>query len=214
VPTAEAAPVAGYSTEVLVGRGGRRARWQQAILRLRTAAARTSPRSRWLIPLITALVVLAVAGSVQYLLTHGDDESQLPAEAKSLPTAATTTRQSTTPPAPSTSPPEVQTSPDLNDNDKPGSTKRTRGVPPRRLVPALVGLSAADAKTALARAGFTRTAKTRNRPTDVIGAGRVIDTDPTEGTSWAVDTPITLFVSAPMPPITESPKVESTPSGP
>jgi hypothetical protein len=141
---------------------------------------------RWWMPIVVGIVVLillAALGWGIYLIVHNSakDNSPAPAVTTSAPPAPTTT---TTEPA--TEPTTTEPSP------TPSTTEPTTDAVE---IPALRGLSVADAKAALQAVGITST--------HVIyeaGDGEpdtVIDSDPEEGQEVPPDTRVTLVVSAP-----------------
>jgi molecular chaperone DnaK (HSP70) len=177
--------------EVAVGDGGRHDWWREAMRRLRAAAAGLSLRSRRLIPLITALAVLAVVGGLHFLQdrNRGDPADHTTGSRSATPTSAS--------PSPSNGdePSGGQTS-----QRNPGSTRTTtRRAQPKLVMPSVEAMSTADAKKVIADVGFTRTPRIREETNDTVAAGTVIKTDPPAGERCAKDTRITLTVSVPTP---------------
>ena len=142
------------------------------------------PRGKWWTPIvvgIVALVLLALLGWGVWLIVQAgadaDDES--PAPAASASAAAPTTTEPTSPPTttPTTTP----------------STTEPTG-PVEVTVPALKGLSSADARQALDRTGLAY--RLRFVASTDAPAGTVIDSDPAEGQQVPSDTTVTLIIAA------------------
>lgn len=142
------------------------------------------PRGKWWMPILVgvlALILLGLLGWGIYLITQdsGDsDETPAPAVSASAPAATT---EATT--APTTTPPTT-----------PPTTRPTESTNPAEVtVPALVGLSQADAQEALQRRGLRF--RVIFRPSDAT-PGNVIDSDPAEGQKVPADTQVTLVIAA------------------
>jgi hypothetical protein len=131
---------------------------------------------------IVVLILLAVLGVGVWLILQAgkDDEPDAPVV---VPSAAPMRTLQTSAPiltTPSTTPP----------------TTATVTEPAEVTIPALVGLSAADARRALDRVGLAY--RTIQRP-DEAPADTVIDSDPPEGRQVPADTVVVLVLAAPLP---------------
>jgi cytoskeletal protein RodZ len=151
--------------------------------------AEREPRGAWWMPIVIGVVVLLLVGLLGFgvwLIVQGvgdDEEAPAPAvttsaaPAKTRATSAarttTTTRQTTTAPAPE----DVE-------------------------IPALVGLSAAEAGQALDRVDLTY--RLIYRTSRTAPPGTVIDSDPQAGQEVPADTEVTLVIAAPVSPTTGS----------
>ena len=192
--TVPAAGPAADEPDVTYRHRERRARWQEAIRPDRAAAARTSPRLRWL---IAVLAVLAVSGGVYY--ETRPDKNRPQAGAADAPTVSATTGPAGSPSA-RVSQASSKVRPKKGDS---GGGRGSQPQPQQRQLPNVVDRSLAEARALLAEAGF--------RPPDVIedhrdgvDDGTVIDMKPNPGTLYALDKSITLTVSVPVP-ATEEP---------
>jgi hypothetical protein len=161
-----------------------------------TTAADRDSGDRWWLPIVVgvvALVLLAGLGYGFYLLVQNSNDDDKPGPATSpsvlptqtVPTTGMTTE--TTPPStePTTTPPTTTpptTSPSTTD---PTTDEVT--------IPALKGLSLAEAQAALQRVGVGY--RLLYRASDAQ-PGTVIDSDPAEGQEVPPDTTVTLVISA------------------
>jgi hypothetical protein len=154
------------------------------------------PRGKWWLPIvigIAVLVLLALLGLGVWLIAKnaGSDDST-PTPTATATTAATTKATTTT--APTTEPATT--------------TATTEPAEPAEVtVPALKGLSSADARQALDRSGLAY--RLRFVTSTDADPGTVIDCDPAEGEQVPSDTTVTLIIAA--APST-SPAVSTTPS--
>jgi cytoskeletal protein RodZ len=155
------------------------------------AAPETSRNDRWWMPIVVGIIVLVLLAALGwgiYLIVQnsGKNNSPAPAVTTSAPAAATTgaTTAATTEPTtePTTSTPTTG----------PTTTDPTDDAV---AIPALRGLSVADAKAALQGVGITST-HVIYRASDGE-PDTVIDSDPEEGQEVPPDTRVTLVVSAP-----------------
>jgi hypothetical protein len=156
-------------------------------------------RGKWWMPIlvgIVALILLGLLGWGIYLITRGSDGDETPAPAASAPAPAATTEATTAPTttAPTTTPPTTEPTESTN--------------PAEVTVPALVGLSRADAQEALQRRGLRF--RVISRPSDAT-PGNVIDSDPAEGQQVPADTQVTLVIAAQR---TTTPTTVPTATGP
>jgi hypothetical protein len=141
------------------------------------------PRGKWWMPIlvgIVALILLGLLGWGIYLITQDEDADETPGPAASVSAPAApieTTGPTTT--APTTTPPTTEPTESTN--------------PAEVTVPALVGLSRADAQEALQRRGLRF--RVISRPSDAT-PGNVIDSDPAEGQKVPADTQVTLVIAA------------------
>jgi PASTA domain len=158
------------------------------------------PRGKWWMPIlvgILALILLGLLGWGIYLITQdtGDgDETPAPATSASAPAVTTEPTTAPTSTAPTTTPPTTEPTESTN--------------PAEVTVPALVGLSRADAQEALQRRGLRFRAI--SRPSDAT-PGTVIDSDPAEGQQVPADTQVTLVIAAQR---TTTPTTQPTTTGP
>ena len=142
------------------------------------------PRGKWWTPIvvgIVALVLLALLGWGIWLILQAsaaDDES--PAPGASASAAAPATTEPTSAPAPT----EPTTTPSTTEPTGPAEVN----------VPALKGLSSADARQALDRTGLAY--RLRFVTSTDAPAGTVIDSDPAEGQQVPSDTTVTLIIAA------------------
>jgi PASTA domain-containing protein len=135
------------------------------------------------------LVLLAALGWGVYLIVQnaGKNDTPAPAVTTSAPALAPTTVATT---APTTQPTTEPTT--TEPTTQPTTTDPTDDAV---AIPALRGLSVADAKAALQGVGITST-HVIFRPSDAE-PDTVIDSDPEEGQEVPPDTRVTLVVSAP-----------------
>lgn len=151
------------------------------------------PQSPWWMPVvigIVVLVLLAVLGvGVWLIIQAGKDEPAAPAVTPRVAPASTSASSA----APSASPTPTT----------PSSAATTEPVDVA--IPALVGLSSAEARRALDRVGLTY--RLVYRPDDAP-AETVIDCDPPEGRQVPADTEVILVIAAPRPS-----SAAATPSG-
>ncbi|WP_433372645.1 PASTA domain-containing protein [Actinoplanes sp. CA-142083] len=142
-------------------------------------------RDRWWMPIVVGIVVLLLLGVLAwaiYIIVQNAGD-QTPAPKPSTTAAATTNPPST---APSTA---ASTAPTTT---APTTTATTQQPTTSVTVPALKGLSLADARAALNRMGL----RYRVLPIDSTAApGTVIDSDPVEGQEVPPDTRITIVVA-------------------
>jgi cytoskeletal protein RodZ len=149
------------------------------------------PRDRWWMPIlvgIIVLVLLAALGWGIYLIVQNagkNDNSPGPAVTTTAPPAPTTaaTTQTT---APSSAPTTTTPTPTQSTTDPTDDAVS---------IPALRGLTVADAKAALSRVGINST-RVIYRPS-TGQPDTVIDSDPEEGQEVPPDTTVTLVVAAP-----------------
>jgi hypothetical protein len=140
-----------------------------------------SGRAWWspiLIGIVVLLLVAALGVGIWLIMQSVSADEQTPPAVTPTKVAATTTRPSSAPTsaAPSTTPP---TSAPAESTDVP--------------IPALQGLSSADARQALDRVGLTYRLKfvASDAP-----SGTVIDSDPPEGREVPADSQVTLIIAA------------------
>ena len=142
------------------------------------------PRGRWWTPIavgIVGLLLLGLLGWGIYLIVQADGTGEdvtpgvTASPAAPAATATTTTQPTTT--APTTEP----------------TTTAPTETPTDVTVPALKGLSSAEARDALDRTGLNYRLRfvTSDSP-----AGTVIDSDPAEGQQVPADTVVTLIIAA------------------
>jgi hypothetical protein len=148
------------------------------------APVEPEPRRVWWSPIligVLGLLLVALLGVGIWLIVQsvGDDEEAVPTVTTSAPPTPVTSALTTAPTsaAPTTTPP---TTPPAE--------------PEEVAVPALKGLSSAEARQALDRVGLTY--RLIFRPADAE-PGTVIDSDPPEGREVPADTEITLVIAAP-----------------
>jgi len=150
------------------------------------------PRDRWWMPIvlgIVGLVLLAALSGGIYLIVRnsGSDQGPGPATTTSAaapPTAAATTPSTAPSSGPATTTPTTETTTETTTNPTDESV----------VIPALQGLSLAQAQAALHSEGMT--SRVIYRASDAE-PGTVIDSDPKEGQEVPPDTVVTLVVSAP-----------------
>jgi cytoskeletal protein RodZ len=154
------------------------------------------PRDRWWMPIVVGIVVLVLLAALGwgiYLIVQNagkNDNSPAPAVTTSAPPAPTTaaTTETTEPSsAPTTTTPTTTTP-----TPTPSTTEPTDDAVG---IPALRGLSVADAKAALKGVGINST-RVIYRPSNGE-PDTVIDSDPEEGQEVPPDTTVTLVVAAP-----------------
>jgi hypothetical protein len=141
------------------------------------------PRGKWWMPILVgvlALILLGLLGWGIYLITQDSGGDEAPAPVASPPAPAATTKATTkATTAPATTPP---------------TTEPTESTNPAEItVPALVGLSRADAQEALQRRGLRF--RVISKSSDAT-PGNVIDSDPQEGQKVPADTQVTLVIAA------------------
>jgi hypothetical protein len=163
-----------------------------------SAVPPAEPRGKWWMPIVVGIVGLILVGLLAwgiYLIAQnaGDDTPTPPATASAPPvtTAPTTTEPTTTPPT-----------------TTPATTEPTG--PTEVTVPALVGLSRAEAQQALQRRGLSF--REIFRP-DEAAPGTVIDSDPAEGQEVPPDTRVTLVIATEPAPPTTTATATTTPTG-
>jgi PASTA domain len=143
----------------------------------------SEPRGRWWMPIVVGilvLVLLALLGWGIWLILQATNsgDNQAPAPAVSTSAAAPETTEPTT----ATATTEPTTTPTTTEPTGPAEVT----------VPALKGLSSAEARQALARKGLAYRLRFVTSPAP---AGTVIDSDPAEGRQVPADTTVTLIVS-------------------
>jgi cytoskeletal protein RodZ len=148
-------------------------------------------RDRWWMPIVVGIVVLvllAVLGWGIYLIFQNAGKNN------NSPGLAATTSAA---PAPSTAATTESTEPSgAPTTTTPTPTASTTDPTTDSVaIPALRGLTVADAKAALSQEGFNST-RVIYRPSSAQ-QGRVIDSDPEEGQEVPPDTTVTLVVAAP-----------------
>jgi hypothetical protein len=154
------------------------------------------PRGKWWLPIvigIAVLVLLAVLGVGVWLIAKnsGSDDGTPAPTSTATATTAPTTEATTTPPT-----------------TAPTTTTTTEPAEPAEVtVPALKGLSSADARQALDRSGLAY--RLRFVTSTDADPGTVIDCDPAEGEQVPSDTTVTLIIAAAP---SSSPTVSPTPS--
>jgi hypothetical protein len=141
----------------------------------------SEPRRVWWSPILIGVVVLvlvAVLGAGVWLIVEsGGNDTTTPTASVSAVTPAATRAKTTPPPSAATTKPPT-----------------SAPVEPETVeVPALRGLSSAEARQALDRMGLTY--RLKFLPSDV-DPGTVIDSDPAEGQEVPSDTEVTLFVAS------------------
>ncbi|HEX5199607.1 MAG TPA: PASTA domain-containing protein [Actinoplanes sp.] len=146
-------------------------------------------RDRWWMPIVVGIVVLILLGvlawAIYLIVQNSGGTGPAPTTPSTAPAATTTTPPST---APSTAPSTEPTT------TAPTTTATTQEPTTSVTVPALKGLSLADARAALNRMGL----RYRVLPIDSTAApGTVIDSDPAEGQEVPPDTRITIVVAQP-----------------
>jgi beta-lactam-binding protein with PASTA domain len=78
-------------------------------------------------------------------------------------------------------------------------------------IPDVHGKSQADAEKTLRDAGFTDVT-TQSVENDTVPQGQAVGTEPAAGTQAKADTPITLLIAVPTPPVTTTPTTPSVPT--
>jgi hypothetical protein len=146
---------------------------------------------RWWLPIVVGIVVLVLLAALGwgiYLIVKnsGNDKPSAPAATTSAAPAPTTVATTTETTKPTTEPTTSTPSP------TPSTTEPTTDAV---AIPALRGLSVAEAKAALKGIGINST-HVIYRPSDAE-PDTVIDSDPEEGQEVPPDTRVTLVVSAP-----------------
>ncbi len=151
------------------------------------ASAPPQQRDRWWMPIVVgiiALILLGVLGWAVYLIVQNSsgNETPTPATSSAAAPAETVTTTTTSPSAtPTTTSPEPMPS-----TTEPTSSELT--------IPALRGLSQAEAQAALRSTGLNYRLIFRSAPD--VPPGTVIDSDPVEGQEVPPDTTVTLVVAA------------------
>jgi hypothetical protein len=146
-------------------------------------------RDRWWMPIVVGFVVLVMLGVLAwaiYLIVQNSGGDETPATTPSTPAAVTpepTSAPTTSSATPSSEP--TTTTP----SSSPATTEPTTT---EVNVPALRGLSLADARAALDRTGLQYRVLYRD---STAPAGTVIDSDPEEGQEVPPDTRVTIVVS-------------------
>ncbi|WP_433299584.1 PASTA domain-containing protein [Actinoplanes sp. CA-030573] len=149
-------------------------------------------RDRWWMPIIVGIVVLvllALLGWGVYVIMQNSGDEPGPATTPSTVATTMTTEPSSAPPtttAPSSQP--TTTTPSV-------SPTTTEPTTTEVVVPALRGLSLAEARAALDRSGLRYRVLYRN--STAAPEGTVIDSDPAEGQEVPPDTRVTIVVSQP-----------------
>lgn len=186
MPPAEAAPAWSGRAEVRAPQPARTEYQQVTDWPAGPAAQRSD---RWWMPIVVgiiALVLLAALGWGIYLIFQNAGKNNSPAPATTT-SAAPTTQATTETTQPTTAPTTTQ----------PSTTASTTEPTAKAVaIPALRGLSVADAKSALQDVGITST-RVIYKPSDAE-PGTVIDSDPEEGQEVPPDTRVTLVVSTPV----------------
>jgi hypothetical protein len=167
--------------------------------------APSEPRGRWWMPILVGFVALILLGLIIwgfYLIAQnlgdGDETPTPPATMSAPPVSVAPTATSTTT-QPTTTPPTTT----------PATTEPTG--PTEVTVPALVGLSRAEAQQALERRGLSFREILRRSD---AAPGTVIDSDPAEGQQVPPDTQVTLVVAArPATTTPTAPATTTTPPG-
>jgi cytoskeletal protein RodZ len=153
------------------------------------------PRGKWWTPIVVGIVVLLLLALLGYgvwliLQANHQDHPTTPAVTTSA-AAPATTEQSTPPSTEPTTPPTA-----------------TEPTGPTEVgIPALRGLSSADARQALDRSGLSYRLRFVTRADATPGT--VVDSDPEEGQRVPSDTIVTLFIAAAP---SSSPTVSTTPT--
>jgi len=156
------------------------------------------PRGKWWMPILVGIVALVLLGLLGWgiflIMQDSEDGDQTPAPVASAPAVTTKPTTAASSAVPTTTPPTTEPTESTN--------------PAEVTVPALVGLSQADAQEALQRRGLR--ARVISRPSDAT-AGNVIDSDPAEGQKVPADTQVTLVIAAQR---TTVPTTQPTTTGP
>jgi hypothetical protein len=154
------------------------------------AAPETPRNDRWWMPIVVGIIVLvllaALGWGIYLIVQNSGNNSPAPAVTTAAPAAPTTVATTAETTEPTTEP--TTTTPTTG----PTTTDPTDDAV---AIPALRGLSVADAKAALQGVGITST-HVIYRPSDGE-PDTVIDSDPEEGQEVPPDTRVTLIVSAP-----------------
>ena len=155
------------------------------------------PQGKWWTPIavgIVALLLLSLLGWGIYLIVQSRGDDAGTPEVTASPVAPATTKPSSAPPV--TEPPSQPASPPTTPSDV--------------TVPALKGLSSAEARGALDRKGLNYRLRfvTSDSP-----AGTVIDSDPAEGQQVPADTVITLIIAAEPTAAAPTPSASTEPPG-
>jgi hypothetical protein len=143
---------------------------------------------RWWLPVMLALValaLLALLGLGLWLLLRGDSSSDPGAPVAPAPAGPT---------EPSPSPPGTPTG---------ATTEETRTVPEQVMVPPLVGIDSATAQSILDDAGLTY--RLTSRVSADAPAGRVLETDPGEGSLVRKGSRVTLVIALAAPSSSSAP---------
>jgi hypothetical protein len=147
---------------------------------------------RWWMPIVVGFVVLVMLGVLAwaiYLIVQNSGDDQTPATTPStVATTATTTEPSS---APTTEPSSAPTT-EPTTTEPTTEPTTTEPTATEVLVPALKGLSLADARAALNRTGLRYRVLYRD---STAPPGTVIDSDPEEGQEVPPDTRVTIVVS-------------------
>jgi hypothetical protein len=158
------------------------------------------PQGKWWTPIVVGIVVLvllALLGWGVWLIVQASQKGD-----NGSPAPATTSAAAPEQTGPTTTPPTTQTT------TTPATTEPTG--PKEVTVPALKGLSSAEARQALDRTGLAyrlRFVTSADAP-----AGTVIDSDPAEGQQVPSDTTVTLIIAAaPSSPATPTTTPTTTP---
>jgi hypothetical protein len=147
-------------------------------------------RDRWWLPIVVGIIVLILLGVLAwaiYVIVQNSDGGGTQAPATTPATTAARTN------APSTAPSTAPTAPTTTvATTAPTTTVTTQEPTTSVTVPALKGLSLAEARAALNRMGL----RYRVLPIESTAApGTVIDSDPVEGQEVPPDTRITIVVA-------------------
>jgi len=144
------------------------------------------PRGKWWLPIVIGIVVLVLlallAWGVYLIVQSSDKPDDTPAPTATATTAAPETTAPTTSPPPTTEP-----------TITPTTTEPTG--PEAVTIPALKGLSSAEARAALDRRGLAY--RLRFVTSNDAAPGTVIDSDPPEGQQVPSDTTVTLIIASP-----------------
>lgn len=157
------------------------------------AGPERGPSDRWWMPIVVGIIVLVLLAALGwgiYLIVRnaGSDNTPAPVTTTSAapaPTTAATTQSATPSSAPTTTVPTTQPT-----TSAPTTNPTTDAV----AIPALKGLSLADAQAALRSVGMTSRFIYRG---SAAPPNTVIDSDPPEGQEVPPDTVVTLVVASP-----------------